>query len=254
MREDTSGVSIVGYEGKDRSEVKITLEAASASLGQGTLDAHGGLLQWQADGNARIDNLVADHARGRNGTVKLRSAEISGLRLNEQIQLSADILAIDELDLYIKRSLLHALLWGTGSGDVKIDDQGRTITETESAAPESETHKADVTLAQTLLTEIGYAPGPVDGQMGRRTVAAIKAFQQREGLTVDGRLTESLLTALQNRAAKPSAEERKSLGAHVRIGQLALTGTARIRFNDDTVDPPVTTDAVIKKGLFCLFR
>ncbi|OQX62711.1 MAG: hypothetical protein B5M56_05565 [Desulfococcus sp. 4484_241] len=49
---------------------------------------------------------------------------------------------------------------------------------------------------QKLLTELGYEPGPIDGQYGRRTAAAIKAFQKYAGLTQDGLIDEDLLNSL----------------------------------------------------------
>lgn len=39
---------------------------------------------------------------------------------------------------------------------------------------------------QCLLEFLGYAPGSIDGADGRNTQAAVKRFQQQEGLTVDG--------------------------------------------------------------------
>lgn len=39
---------------------------------------------------------------------------------------------------------------------------------------------------QTRLKAAGFDPGPIDGVMGPRTRAAIRAFQQAKGLTVDG--------------------------------------------------------------------
>jgi hypothetical protein len=39
---------------------------------------------------------------------------------------------------------------------------------------------------QGRLLNLGYSPGPIDGVMGYRTVAAIKAFQADHGLKVDG--------------------------------------------------------------------
>jgi peptidoglycan hydrolase-like protein with peptidoglycan-binding domain len=43
-----------------------------------------------------------------------------------------------------------------------------------------------VRLAQQLLTDYGYEPGPVDGAFGTKTEKAVKQFQTDFGLTVDG--------------------------------------------------------------------
>jgi peptidoglycan hydrolase-like protein with peptidoglycan-binding domain len=44
---------------------------------------------------------------------------------------------------------------------------------------------AAVTLVQQLLTDYGYEPGPVDGDFGPKTKAAVKQFQTDFGLQVD---------------------------------------------------------------------
>jgi peptidoglycan hydrolase-like protein with peptidoglycan-binding domain len=39
---------------------------------------------------------------------------------------------------------------------------------------------------QVALEETGENPGPVDGRFGPQTLAAVKAFQQKRGIPVDG--------------------------------------------------------------------
>jgi|GEM_PF-91996 len=43
-----------------------------------------------------------------------------------------------------------------------------------------------VTFLQARLTDLGFAPGPIDGIFGAQTEAAVKAFQSSRGLTPDG--------------------------------------------------------------------
>jgi len=50
--------------------------------------------------------------------------------------------------------------------------------------------------AQQLLTDLGYDPGPVDGDYGRRTGDAVKAFQRDAGITQDGWIDQDLLSTL----------------------------------------------------------
>ncbi|NCB57891.1 MAG: hypothetical protein EOM46_10365 [Gammaproteobacteria bacterium] len=64
---------------------------------------------------------------------------------------------------------------------------------------------------QQLLTELGYAPGSVDGHYGRRTADAVKAFQRDVGITQNGWIDADLLSAL-----KGVANQRSSL-AHPRV-------------------------------------
>ena len=54
--------------------------------------------------------------------------------------------------------------------------------------------------AQSLLAGMGYDPGPADGVAGRRTTAALRAFQRDHGLPTSGRLDDATRQAL----ARPS--------------------------------------------------
>jgi len=45
---------------------------------------------------------------------------------------------------------------------------------------------------QTLLSELGYEPGPIDGFMGRQTGAAIQAYQEDNGLQTTGAFSDEL--------------------------------------------------------------
>lgn len=49
---------------------------------------------------------------------------------------------------------------------------------------------------QERLTTFGYAPGPADGLMGKRTASAIRSFQKDLGLDATGEVDQELLTAL----------------------------------------------------------
>jgi len=57
---------------------------------------------------------------------------------------------------------------------------------------------ADVTALQVILDQLGYPPGPADGQFGKRTEAAVKAFQASQGLAVDGQVGPRTWTAMVN--------------------------------------------------------
>lgn len=49
---------------------------------------------------------------------------------------------------------------------------------------------------QTRLTAAGFKVGRPDGHLGKRTAAAIRAYQKQHGLPVDGRATQALLQHL----------------------------------------------------------
>lgn len=49
---------------------------------------------------------------------------------------------------------------------------------------------------QTILLEIGYNPGPIDGQMGEQTQTALKLYQTDNDIYASGELDQPTLTAL----------------------------------------------------------
>jgi hypothetical protein len=54
--------------------------------------------------------------------------------------------------------------------------------------------------AQRLLARLGYRPGPVDGILGPRTVAAIRAFERRVGWPTSGQITDALVAKIASAA------------------------------------------------------
>jgi hypothetical protein len=61
---------------------------------------------------------------------------------------------------------------------------------------------------QQRLQELGYDPGPADGKIGPRTRDAIRAFQRRMNMQVDGRATPMVHLALGAMSpARPRSEE-----------------------------------------------
>src|SRR6266567_3827629 len=67
----------------------------------------------------------------------------------------------------------------------------------------------DITEIQRALKAQGFDPGEIDGAWGRRTIAAVKAFQKARGLGVDGIVGPQTARALGGNgggAAAPAAE------------------------------------------------
>jgi peptidoglycan hydrolase-like protein with peptidoglycan-binding domain len=77
----------------------------------------------------------------------------------------------------------------------------------------AESEPAHVERVQKALKTIGHDPGPIDGIIGTRTVAALKAYQKEHGLSETGRLDDATLAKLGERVqasqiggdTKPSA-------------------------------------------------
>lgn len=63
----------------------------------------------------------------------------------------------------------------------------------------------DIAAIQRALKAQGFDPGPIDGIWGRRTIAAVKAFQQARGLEVDGIVGPATTRALSGGAAPAPA-------------------------------------------------
>ena len=53
-----------------------------------------------------------------------------------------------------------------------------------------------VTNLQSQLAARGYDPGPLDGMMGERTRAAIRAYQRDRQMPVDGQVSQALVSSL----------------------------------------------------------
>jgi localization factor PodJL len=69
--------------------------------------------------------------------------------------------------------------------------------ETEPTTPATpETARETIVKVQSMLAQMGYDPGPADGQMGERTREAIREFQKKTGLPVDGVITADFVKKL----------------------------------------------------------
>ena len=74
----------------------------------------------------------------------------------------------------------------------------------------------DVLAAQTLLAFYGYYTGPLDGEFGSVMLTAVKQFQRRNELSVDGKIGPKTLAVLQSGTAlgktDPDPEQTLSIG------------------------------------------
>jgi N-acetylmuramoyl-L-alanine amidase len=74
--------------------------------------------------------------------------------------------------------------------------EGRTYTLQIGHLNPMENVGSDVSGIQARLFNLGYPPGPIDGKLGPKTRAAIRAFQEAQGLTVDGEVSPALIDKL----------------------------------------------------------
>jgi murein L,D-transpeptidase YcbB/YkuD len=78
---------------------------------------------------------------------------------------------------------------------------GFTLPEGTKLQRDAENDAAVVRELQQALTAAGYDPGPADGTYGEQTEAAVVAFQQANGLAVDGRVGPETAAALNSALA-----------------------------------------------------
>ena len=55
---------------------------------------------------------------------------------------------------------------------------------------------------QTSLKHLGYDPGAIDGAMGRQTAAAIKSYEEANGMTITGKMSETLVDSLRQQVGQ----------------------------------------------------
>lgn len=79
----------------------------------------------------------------------------------------------------------------------------------------------DVREVQSLLTELGFEPGPVDGAWGRKTQTALDSFRNRQGLAASGRPTIDDVAALRA-AVAPATDAAAPAKAARTVGIFAL--------------------------------
>lgn len=95
----------------------------------------------------------------------------------------------------------------------------------EAATSEVFVFDESVQTAQLLLNRLGYRAGRADGYFGPRTEAAIRSFEQTQGLPVYGRVTDRLIVALEQKAGVSPGTERRPALARSSAG-LDPAGTA----------------------------
>ena len=116
-----------------------------------------------------------------------------------------------------------------------------------SQAPTRQSHSrppgisaAMVRRAQRDLHRLGYWPGPIDGVIGPRTREAIRGYQRRHGLAVDGELTPVLAARLDQSRPQVLAKQTPAVN-----GQ----GPALDSYRQAGVTPgPVQSPVIVPRG------
>ena len=75
--------------------------------------------------------------------------------------------------------------------------------------PNETNNAASVKVVQTLLRDLGYYNGKIDGKYGSATVAAVKMFQKYNELPVDGKVGEDTLNRMKSDVAVKAPVSQK---------------------------------------------
>jgi len=114
-----------------------------------------------------------------NGTLSYKTrAAISAFQSKEGLRVTG----VPSDDLLRQILLGNSVAPAASTGSVAAND----------AAAES----AEVKRVQQILADLGYAPGPIDGEMGANTASAISAFQRDRNIAETGQITPQLLDEL----------------------------------------------------------
>ena len=143
--------------------------------------------------------IVDTEKHGDGGSLNLRATANSGASIVTTIP-DGNTIYVQSLDgtwLAAKYGshtgfVMAEFVMGTDAYNAGGNSGGGTITSTLREGDQS----AEVsTLQQLLITKLYYC-GSVDGQFGRKTTLAVKYFQERNGLTIDGIVGSATATAL----------------------------------------------------------
>jgi len=85
----------------------------------------------------------------------------------------------------------------------------------------------EVTQIQTKLKRWGYYKGSIDGVYGSQTLAAVKSFQRKNGLTVDGIAGEKTLNAMGITSSSSNNSGSSSNSSNVNLLSRLIYGEAR---------------------------
>jgi peptidoglycan hydrolase-like protein with peptidoglycan-binding domain len=102
----------------------------------------------------------------------------------------------------------------------------------------------DVTVQiQTILTQYGYYTGPIDGNYGTDTQAAVKKLQTDLGVTADGRLGAATVDAFNKAVADGTLKPTSTTTTTTTSTTTTTTTTTAGNTSTETTTTPTTTTA-----------
>lgn len=103
-----------------------------------------------------------------------------------------------------RRDALAALMTSAEHAEAEARTRVQQLRQRVILPPARQTSPPLIAEIQRMLRDLGYDLGPIDGVAGQRTTEAIRTYQERAGLPVDGIASERLLVHLsqQSRGAQ----------------------------------------------------
>lgn len=185
-------------------------QAADAGVAR-ALYMLGTLYEQGVDGAPDLDAARAWYGQSAEagdpgGRQALRRLEAGGRNVEVAAGPPAGMLGGPPGSATIRRSTVSGTL-PTNDGDNRDDEDGAGPTQVGGAvaamisgaaagARAIPVDQAGVREIQTRLIKLGLQKGKADGFLGKRTVAAIRAYQKSVGLPVDGKASQTLLRRL----------------------------------------------------------
>jgi hypothetical protein len=118
--------------------------------------------------------------------------------------------------------------------------EGAYATAVERPAPApAEPTTDDIVAIQRALADLGYGPGPADGEVGAWTTSAIERYQNQAGLPVDGQVSLALLESLRENPV-PAPEPVRA--APTAVAEQAEPEEPPVQDESDVVVIPIPRD------------
>jgi hypothetical protein len=153
-------------------------------------------LRFKIEGDARLEFFAALPADASSFGAKEKSSQI-------QIEKPGKATSQPPVKTTVPKL-------GSGKGGMSIKPTIPRVAETR---PSNEM----VREAQTLLKELGYDPGPIDGKTGTRTINAVKSFQRENWEKIDGQIDKNLIKALHDTRISRQSFKAKREGQRLKI-------------------------------------
>ena len=196
--------------------------AASVIAAGAQADFESGQAAWDTGRHAEAVAAWEDAARANDARAMLAlgRASVAGVGVlqdyveaHKWLNLAA---GLGEVDAAAERDALAAEMtaeeraearklaraWRTAGGPPVTDAPPPDTAEAAPAAPSTTSAPPERALreAQALLAKLGYAPGPADGQWGRRSIEAYRSFLDDAGMAPSAVLTPEALRAMRRMA------------------------------------------------------